>query len=409
MSLSRRDLLALSAGLLIPLPPGRGGGTADPDALRREIERLLAETGGPGLACAIVGPGRVTWSGGFGLADRERRRPMRADTLLNVASVSKTVTATALMQLWEAGRFGLQDDVARFLPIPVRNPRYPDVPITFEQLLTHRSSIRDGPAYFRTYACGDPTLSLRRWLEAYFTPGAEYWDAAANWHEWPPGTADPPAGESAYSNIGFGLLGYLVEVLAREPFAAYCRARIFRPLGMTATGWFLREIDVARHATPYTRVPETLTPEERALLQALAPAAARSDSLVPGTLAPRCLYSFANYPDGSLRTSANDLARFLAAYLARGQADGTRLLEEGTIETMLSGRHFGQHLCWHVSKLPDGRALIGHSGGDPGVTTYIGFDPVSRVGVVSLRNWELGGEPATRLTTLLLDAGVAMR
>jgi len=409
MNLDRRGWLAYSGGVLASLPwvaRGSGGG---PDDLAREIERLLAETGGPGISCAIAGPGKVLWSGGFGLADREAGRPMRTDTLLNVASVSKTVTATAVMQLWEAGRFGLRDDVNRFLPFPLRNPHHPDVPITFEQLLVHRASIKDGPGYFATYACGDPTLSLERWLRAYLTPGGEYWDAEANWHPWAPGTAHPPEEGTAYSNVGYGVLGYLVEILAGRSFPDYCRERIFRPLGMDASGWLLRDVDVTRHATPYTRVPASMVPEERTLLRALAPPGARPDSLVPGSLIPRCLYSFANYPDGSLRTSADELGRFLVAYLDRGRIGSTQLLEEATVDTIFSHDHLGQRLCWHDRTLPDGRMLIGHSGGDPGVSTYLGFDPATRVGVVSLRNWELGGEPAARLTTLLLDAGRAMR
>src|SRR5206468_3783671 len=119
----------------------------------RDLDQVLAEARGPGMACAIVGPGQVRWSRGFGLADLERQQPMVADTLINVGSVSKTVTATALMQLWEQNRFGLQDDVARYLPFALRNPRFPEIPITFEQLLTHRSSIKDNwPTYDRTWA-----------------------------------------------------------------------------------------------------------------------------------------------------------------------------------------------------------------------------------------------------------------
>ena len=143
------------------------------DPLRDEVEGELARTKGVGMACAIAGPGRVWCSGGFGLADMEHQRPMLADTLINVASVSKTVTAAAVMQLWEQKRFDLQDDVARYLPFALRNPHFPDVPITFEQLLTHLSSIRDnGPAYDRTYVCGDSPVALGEWLKEYFTPEA---------------------------------------------------------------------------------------------------------------------------------------------------------------------------------------------------------------------------------------------
>jgi len=194
------------------------------------------------MACAIVGPGRVRWSKGLGLADVEHQRPMRADTLINIASVSKTVTATAVMQLWEQNRFDLQDDVGRYLPFPLRNPHFPAVPITFEQLLTHRSSIKDNwSTYDRTYVCGDSPLALGEWLTAYFTPGGAYWDNA-NWHQWPPGTRNPPAEPRCYSNVGFGVLGYLVELLSQRRFSEFCKERIFRPQGMRHTGWFLREI-----------------------------------------------------------------------------------------------------------------------------------------------------------------------
>ena len=97
MNLSRRQLLALLGGMLLTKGCAQGRPAAKSDSWGREIERALAETNGPGMACAIVGPGRARWSKGLGLADQEQQRPMLADTLINVASVSKTVTATAAM------------------------------------------------------------------------------------------------------------------------------------------------------------------------------------------------------------------------------------------------------------------------------------------------------------------------
>jgi CubicO group peptidase (beta-lactamase class C family) len=124
------------------------------------IERTREAYHVPGVAVAIVRHGELLRARGYGWADLERRVPMTADTLLNVGSVSKTVTAIAVMQLWERGALRLDDDVNDYLPFAVRNPRHPDVPITARQLLAHRSSIRDGPAYDESYACGDPSLSL---------------------------------------------------------------------------------------------------------------------------------------------------------------------------------------------------------------------------------------------------------
>ncbi len=403
MNLSRRQLLARLSGMLLTKGCARRAPAAKSHSLEREVARVLGETGGPGMACAIVRPGHVRWSKGFGLADVEHSRPMLADTLINIASVSKTVTATAVMQLWEQNRFGLQDDVGKHLPFGLRNPRFPQVPITFEQLLTHRSSIKDNwPMYDRTYVCGDSPVPLREWLKAYFTPGGAYWDEA-NWHQWPPGTVNPPAEPRCYANVGFGVLGYLVELLSRRPFAEFSKERIFRPVGMRQTSWFLREIDVARHATPYVRASDQMPAREAKLFR--AGSTSEVQSLPPGTLVPLCLYSVANYPDGSLRTSANELAQFLAAYLAQGRADGTRLLKPETLRVMFSGEHYGRHLCWETRTLPDGRSIILHSGRDPGVSAFVAFDPAARTGVVCIRNFEVNQEQNFRLIARLLDAG----
>jgi CubicO group peptidase (beta-lactamase class C family) len=355
------------------------------------------------MACAIVGPGDLRWSNGVGLANVEHQKPMVADTLINVASVSKTVTATAVMQLWEQNRFGLQDDVGKHLPFALRNPHFPQVPITFEQLLTHRSSIKDNwPTYDRTYVCGDSPLGLGEWLKGYLTPGGAYWDEA-NWHRWAPGTVNPPAEPRCYSNTGFGVLGYLVELLSQQPFSAFCNEHIFRPLGMLHTGWFLREIEAGRHATPYVRASDQMPAREEKLFRTAS--ANEVKSLPPGTLVPLCLYSSADYPDGSLRTSANELAQFLAAYLAQGRTHGSRLLRSETLGVMFSGKHFGRHLCWDTRSLPDGRSIILHGGRDPGVTAFVAFEPASRTGVVCVRNFEVSQDENYRLIARLLDAG----
>jgi len=358
------------------------------------------------MACALVGPGRVRWSRGFGLANIEHQQSMSPDTLINVGSVSKTVTATAVMQLWEENRFGLQEDVAKHLPFSLRNPHFPEVPITFEQLLTHRSSIKDHwPTLDPLYVCGDSPVALGEFLKGYFTPGSAFWNEA-NWHLWPPGTENPPAEPTWYSNVGFGVLGYLVEGLSQQPFSAFCQKRIFAPLGMNHTGWFLRDIDVSHHATPYERTSAVrISPNGAELFRKLTPSGIDLESLPAGTLVPRCLYNFSNYPDGSLRTSANELARFVAAYVGEGRGFGHQLLKSETLALMFSGRHFGRNLGWSKHKCSDGRYVFMHGGMDPGISAFIAFDPQSRVGVVCVRNFESTFEQIYHLTDQLLSAG----
>ena len=206
----------------------------------------------PGLAACIVKSGRVVWSKGYGWANIKKRVPMDPDvTVQNIGSISKTVVATAVMQLWEKGKFQLDDDVNERLPFAVRSPSHPDTPITYRLLLTHRSGIADSLAYRSSYACGDPSLPLEAWLKAYFTPGGRYYEKGANFHPWKPGE------KHDYSNVGFGLLGYLVERVSGESFPHYTRKNIFEPLGMKRTGWLLSEIDVAAHAVPYAPAAET--------------------------------------------------------------------------------------------------------------------------------------------------------
>jgi len=131
-----------------------------PDDLDTFIKEVMEKSHLPGLSACIVRNSNIIWSKGYGWADIENKISMTPDTVQNIASVSKTVTATAVMQLWEKGLFTLDDDVNGYLPFKAQNPRFPDVEITFRQLLTHRSSIKDGPAYEQSYAPGDPQISL---------------------------------------------------------------------------------------------------------------------------------------------------------------------------------------------------------------------------------------------------------
>jgi CubicO group peptidase (beta-lactamase class C family) len=121
---------------------GGGAGGAASDALDALLTANMAEAHMPGLAACIVKGGKVAWCNGYGLADIEANRAVTPDTVFLIASVSKTVTAVALMQLWENGAFELDDDVAMALPFAVDHPSS-GLPITYRGLLTHTASVRD--------------------------------------------------------------------------------------------------------------------------------------------------------------------------------------------------------------------------------------------------------------------------
>lgn len=173
-----------TAGLCV----GQGSSDGDLDAfIRARIESAHVL----GLSLAIIRDGKLLRATGFGFANLAQQRPMRADTLINVGSVTKTATCTAVMQQWERKKFSLDDDVNTYLPFRVRNTAHPEVPVTFQQLLTHTSSIADGPAYDRSYACGDSRVPLGQWLRDYLTPGGALYDPKRDFHHSKPGMQFP--------------------------------------------------------------------------------------------------------------------------------------------------------------------------------------------------------------------------
>ncbi len=158
----------------------------------------------PGLSLSLVKEGKIEFAKTFGYKNLETKAKATDDTMFAIASAAKTVTATAVMQLWEQGKFKLDDDINQYLPFKVRNPNYPDIAITFKMLLTHTSSITDNWDVIKYYN-GDPTISMKDYFPAYFI--GDNYDEEQNWGDWEPGTS------YEYSNTAVGLSGYLVEVL----------------------------------------------------------------------------------------------------------------------------------------------------------------------------------------------------
>ena len=328
----------------------------------------------PGLAACTLNRDGILWAGEYGWADIERRIPMSLDSLQNVASISKTFTTTALLQLWEKDLFELDDDVSDYLPFPIRNPGHPQSPITFRHLLTHVSSIRDGSAYSAGYACGDPQMALRTWMREYLKPGEMQYDSEQNFFEWAPGQ------RWSYCNIAYGLLAFLAEEISGTPFAQLCRNHIFEPLAMNQTSWYLADIDLSQHVVPYTWLSagEARGPSWGGTPLGVIHQPGSPPSLDDGYKA-NCLYNHPNFPDGFLRTSVRQLSRYVRSYLLGGALSGgasskNRIPEEGTVEqlfrehTDLSDSRI-QGLTWYTAFRVREDAAWGHGGSDPGVNT----------------------------------------
>jgi CubicO group peptidase (beta-lactamase class C family) len=383
--LSRREFLAVAAaGLTLPFvrprPPTAGASLVDATVpMHAFIRERMDAAKVPGLAACVVAGGRIVWARGYGWANLATRTEVAPDTDFMLASISKTVMATAAMQSVQDGLLDLDADVNAVLPFPVRNPGHPSIPITLRRLLTHTASLRDNWGIWdHFYSRGDSEVPLGGFLRRYLAPFGDLYDSARNFDPWRPGA------RYRYSNIGAALAGFLVEAASGIGFDAWCEERIFTPLAMPRTSWHLKGLDRADVAMPY---------------------AYRN-----GAFIPYGQYGYPDYPDGALRSTAPELAHHLLSFMRLGTFRGARVLDAATVQEMQRTQYpdvaKGQGLIWYTAHR-GGRRLMGHNGGDSGVATQMFFRPDDGVGVITLANgdWRRsrGGWPLVQIMDRLFD------
>jgi CubicO group peptidase (beta-lactamase class C family) len=293
--------------------------------LEEKIAYVMAEGDLAGASVGIVIDDELVWTGAFGEGITE-------DTLFNVGSIAKSVVATAVLQLVEDGLIDLDADINEYLPIDVRHPSYPNVPITVHMLLTHGSCMAhhtptyvaymDRDAYLEWDGAkrgrslyggivqpeGDPDYGT--FIEGYLNPGGAYYVPEA-WLDCGPGT------EYRYSTPGYDLLGYLVEQVSGRSFDQYLEESIFKPLGMTHTGR-LSEDPPYPQATPVERVYGVLS---KANLEAP-------------------IYGAARVGGGGLYSTAPDMAQFVIAHLNQGRVGHVQLLTPEMVAEMHKPRAY---------------------------------------------------------------------
>ena len=376
------------------------------DELVNYIESVIDLNNVAGVSVAVVKSNQMIWNKSFGMANIEESIPVSDSTMFMLASVSKTVTATALMQLWESGMIDLDVDINNYLPFNVRHPNYLNAPITAKMLLTHTSSIRDNWGVMDYYD-GDPDLSLGYYLEQYLTPGGIFYNQNSNF------TNQQPGSNYSYSNIGAALIGYLVEVISSQPFNEYCNQYIFEPLDMDSR-WFLSELNIDNIAIPYRFTGgsgDNCYDIGCGIYSDNNPCQCDSECVDWGdccidyqevcgeggsgggdlNLSPINHYGYADYPSGQLRSSAADLAKFAILYTNNGIYDGTRILDAETVDFMKQipypNVNDQQAIVWYY-KNQASRTLFGHNGGDLGVITDMFISLPDEVGVIVLSNSE---------------------
>jgi CubicO group peptidase (beta-lactamase class C family) len=337
-----------------------GFGTID-DNFDQSVHDLMNGAHLPSLAIGIIKNDKLVWSQGYGFSNILGKKHPTEHTVYMLASISKTFTTTAIMQLWEKGLFDLDDDVNKYLPFSVRNPNYPDVPITFRMLLSHRSSISGNNVRLFTY------FSLMHYpysyLEEYLTPSGSLY-SPRNWRNEMPGESQ------TYSSTGIELLGYLVECITGQPFTEYCTDHILHPLEMNNSSYHLDDFETNELAVQYVYLFSRYIP-------------------LP-------YFEDKNYASGGLRSTVSDLSHYLISFMNGGVYKNARILNNETIDLMFTlqyndSRFPGFGLGWQIfwGHGNNSTTRIGHNGGMPGSLTYMFYHVERDAGVIILSNQHL--------------------
>jgi CubicO group peptidase (beta-lactamase class C family) len=330
----------------------RADGAPDPKA---KLVSFIEQNRLPGGVAGIVRGDELTWLAGAGFAGIAAGTATDPAMLYGIASITKTFTGTAIMQLRDAGRLDLDDPAVRWLPElrSVVNPFGPAEALTIRRMLSHESGLpAEPPGTDWTVPAyqGDPGQTLRQAAEI--------------------AVQFPPHAQHKYSDLAYQWLGEVISRVSGTPYPRYIREAILDPLGMTATGFPPLSAEMtARCATGY---------QWHGL----------SDYLDSAPPMPPV------WAEGGLWSCAEDLARWVSFQLRayRDPAATAPVLDAVSLRAMHKPRYLADEQwtqAWGISwcgTRRDDTVWIGHGGGIPGFTTAICFDPAAQVGAVVLFN-----------------------
>lgn len=304
----------------------------------------MEEKGIPGAAFVVIKDGQVIHQSSYGVADIASKNPIIPDTtLFRLASMSKLVTATAVMQLVECGKMGLEDEIEKYIGFKLRNPF--ETKVTVRQLLTHTSGL-DNRAIGTFTADGGKMPSLYKHLKEFcppviFTPGTRF----------------------SYSNYGFGLLGLAVERVSGMSFEDYVQKNVLSPLGMNDTTFDQTHIDKSRLASGYFNFKGGQQPVEYRLL---------------------------NIPQaGAMTGTVTDFAKFMIMHLQNGQFEGRMILKPETAKLMQQ-RQYQSHKDMNGACIAfdegtlNGLRVLSHNGNIPGYGSTMYFVPGKNIGFFAI-------------------------
>jgi CubicO group peptidase (beta-lactamase class C family) len=323
-----------------------------------------------GVSAAVVRPGGTIDLESAGVADIPSGRPATPDTVFLWFSMTKIVTATAVLQLAERGALSLEDPVERFLPeFPAPRSEWPTVEV--RHLLSHSAGLVNPIPV--------------RWVHPAGERGRDPHTFALELLARHDRLRSPAGSKAVYSNLGYIALGEVIAAASGQSFEEFVRTQILQPLSMTSTGFSYAETGSEEIATGYQRRFHPMTPLFRLLLP----------KDIMGTKEGRFVAFNRFHVDGpaygGLVGPVRDAARFMAVHLGGGEYDGVRLLSAESVEAMqtlqASGRKLDVGLGWFRRGADrSGGEFWEHLGGGGGFWSMMRIYPEQDTGVLTMGN-----------------------
>ena len=314
------------------------------DGVRALIRQRIANGLEPSITVAVAQRGKIIWEEGFGWANREDRIPADENTMYSLASISKPFTATALMTLVQAGKIDLDKPINDYLGDVKLKARIGDAnDATVRRLANHSSGL---PLHFQFFYSNEPYQkpsydeTILRYGNVVTIPGEHY----------------------QYSNLGFGIIGYVLTRVSGESYPDFMREAVFSKLGLTHTsvgiGPGLEKFKAIRYDSKGSPYPS---------------------------------YDFDHPAASAVYSSAHDLVRFGMFHLKDHVSDQAQILTDASIDamhqpTMKISDTQGYGIGWFTEDRPDGYHVVSHTGGMPGVATILMLVPSEDIAVVVLTN-----------------------
>jgi len=324
----------------------------------KDFKQVMERYHAVGAAVAVVKNGKLVYTHAFGLKDLENNVPLNNQDIFRIASISKSFSATAIMQMVEAGKISLDDDFGELVGFKIRNPKFPDQKITLKMALSHTSSLNDSQGYLNLDVI-NPDKNPD-WAKCYnnYLPGTKF----------------------DYCNLNFNLIGTILEKQSGERFDNYIKKQILKPLGLYA-GYCVDSLDSTRFVKlyEYHTDTKTYTPSPAAY----APRRTEIANYVMGYSTP--VFS----PTGGMKISATDLARYMMMHMNYGKENGIRIISKRSarqMQTALStDEGYGLALRTAENLIP-GIKLNGHTGSAYGLYSTMFFNPEQKYGFVIITN-----------------------